>query len=157
MRNSLLMCWTLSGEPDFQVYLEVTALIPLLPDAPSPSVPARKRVLVAQWCQILFNPTHFGADSLPPGPPKISCPCQSKSEVAQSCPTLWDPRDCSLGGFSIHGIFQLRVLEWVAISFAKGYSRPRVRTRVSLIASRRFYPLSRQGSCPCQDNVKQTI
>ena len=35
-------------------------------------------------------------------------------EVAQSCPTLRDPTDCSLPGFSICGIFQARVLEWVA-------------------------------------------
>ena len=38
----------------------------------------------------------------------------SESEVAQSCPTLPDPMDCSLPGSSIHGIFQTRVLEWVA-------------------------------------------
>ena len=37
------------------------------------------------------------------------------SEVAQSCPTLCDPMDRSLPGFSIHGIFQARVLEWGAI------------------------------------------
>ena len=41
-------------------------------------------------------------------------------EVAQSCPTLCDPKDCSLPGSSVHGIFQARVLEWVAISFSKG-------------------------------------
>ena len=40
------------------------------------------------------------------------------SEVAQSCPTLCDPMDCSLPGFSVHGIFQARVLEWAAISFS---------------------------------------
>ena len=34
-----------------------------------------------------------------------------ESEVAQSCPTLCDPMDCSLPGFSVHGIFQARVLE----------------------------------------------
>ena len=39
------------------------------------------------------------------------------SEVAQSCPTLCSPMDCSLPGSSIHGVFQARVLEWVAISF----------------------------------------
>ena len=38
--------------------------------------------------------------------------------VAQSCPTLRDPMDCSLQGSSAHGIFQARVLEWVAISFS---------------------------------------
>ena len=39
------------------------------------------------------------------------------SEVVESCPTLCDLVDCSLPGSSIHGIFQARVLEWVAISF----------------------------------------
>ena len=35
---------------------------------------------------------------------------------------LCDPMDCSLPGFSDHGIFQARVLEWVAISFSRGFS-----------------------------------
>ena len=43
---------------------------------------------------------------------------KSESEVVQSCPTLSDPMDCSLSGSSIHGIFQARVLEWVAIAFS---------------------------------------
>ena len=43
---------------------------------------------------------------------------KSESEVAQSCPTLRDPLDCSLPGFSIHGIFKARVLDWVAIAFS---------------------------------------
>ena len=44
---------------------------------------------------------------------------ESESEVAQSCLTLRDPMDCSLPGSSLHGILQVRVLEWVAISFSK--------------------------------------
>ena len=40
---------------------------------------------------------------------------QDMGAVAQSRPTLYDPVDCSLPGSSIHGIFQARVLEWVAI------------------------------------------
>ena len=44
---------------------------------------------------------------------------KSESEVAQSCPTLCDPTDCSLLGSSVHGIFQARVLEWVAIAFSQ--------------------------------------
>ena len=40
---------------------------------------------------------------------------KSESEVAQSCPTLLDPVDCSPPVSSAHGIFQARVLEWVAI------------------------------------------
>ena len=43
---------------------------------------------------------------------------KSESEVTQSCPTLRDPMDGSLPGFSVHGIFQARVLEWVAIAFS---------------------------------------
>ena len=43
---------------------------------------------------------------------------KSESEVAQSCPTLCNPMDCSLLGSSVHGIFQARVLEWVAIAFS---------------------------------------
>ena len=43
---------------------------------------------------------------------------KSESEVAQSCPTLCDPMDCSPPGSSAHGIFQARVLEWVAIAFS---------------------------------------
>ena len=42
---------------------------------------------------------------------------KSESEVVQSCLTLSDPMDCSLPGSSVHGIFQPRVLEWVAIAF----------------------------------------
>ena len=44
---------------------------------------------------------------------------KSESEVAQLCLTLHDPMDCSLPGSSVHGIFQARVLEWVAIAFSK--------------------------------------
>ena len=59
-------------------------------------------------------------------------------EVAQSCPTLWDPIDCSLPDSSVHGIFQAIVLEWIAISFSRGSSQPRARTRVSCIVDRCF-------------------
>ena len=62
----------------------------------------------------------------------------SESEVTQSCPTLCVPMDCSLSGSSVHGIFQARVLEWIAISFSRGSSRPRNRTQVSRIAGRHF-------------------
>ena len=52
------------------------------------------------------------------GLPFLQCmKAKSESEVAQSCATLRDPMDCRLPGSSVHGIFQARVLEWVAISF----------------------------------------
>ena len=63
---------------------------------------------------------------------------ESESEVAQSCLTFCDPIDCSLPGSFVHGIFQAIVLEWIAISFSRGSSQPRARTRVSRIVDRRF-------------------
>ena len=66
---------------------------------------------------------------------------KSESEVAQSCWTLWDPMDCSLPGSSVCGIFQARILEWVAISFSRRSSQPR---DPALKAD--VLPLSHQGS-----------
>ena len=63
----------------------------------------------------------------------------------QSCLTLCGPMDCSLPGSSVHGILQARMLEWVAVSFSRGLSRPRNRTWVSCIAGG-FLPLSSLGS-----------
>ena len=60
------------------------------------------------------------------------------SEVAQSCPTLFGHMDYVLLGSSIHGIFQARVLEWVAISLSRGSSQPRDWIRISRIVGRCF-------------------
>ena len=68
---------------------------------------------------------HFQVDYLlsePPGKPFIFL-VTLKVSVAQSCPTVCDPMDCSLPGSSVHGIFQARILEWVAISFSGGSSQ----------------------------------
>ena len=62
------------------------------------------------------------------------CACS----VAQSCPTLYDPEDCSLPGFSVHGILQVRILEWVAMPSSRGSSWPRDRTHIFCIAGRFF-------------------
>ena len=51
-----------------------------------------------------------------------------------SCPTLCNPVACSLPGSYVHGIFQARVLQWVAISSSRGSSWPRDRTCVSCIS-----------------------
>ena len=61
-----------------------------------------------------------------------------KERKVQSCLTLCNHMDCSLPGSSVHGIFQARVLEWVAISFSRKSSWPRDRTQVSHIAGRCF-------------------
>ena len=54
---------------------------------------------------------------------------------AQLCLTLCNPMDCSLPGSSVPGIFQARILEWLAISFSRGSSQLRNQTRVSCISS----------------------
>ena len=57
----------------------------------------------------------------------------------QSCPTLCDPMDCSLPGFSVHGILQARTLEWVAISFSNAWKwkvKVKSLSRVQLLATR---------------------
>ena len=60
--------------------------------------------------------------------------CVRVSMCAQFCPTLCDPRDCSPPCPSIHGILQTRILEWVAISFSRGYSQPKDRMSISCIS-----------------------
>ena len=47
------------------------------------------------------------------------------SLCAQSCSTLCSPLDCSPPGSFVHGISQARILEWIAIPFFMGSSRPR--------------------------------
>ena len=54
-------------------------------------------------------------------------------KVAQSCPTLCDPMD-----YTVHGILQARILEWVAFPFSRGSSQPRDQTQVSHITGRFF-------------------
>ena len=52
-----------------------------------------------------------------------------KVKAAQSCPTLCDSMD-----YTVHGILQVRILEWAAFPFSRGSSRPRDQTQVSHIA-----------------------
>ena len=54
-------------------------------------------------------------------------------KVAQLCPTLCDPMD-----YTVLGILQARILEWVAVPFSRGSSQPRDQTQVSHIAGRFF-------------------
>ena len=70
----------------------------------------------------------------------VVCVCECM--LAQSCPTFCNLMDCMLPGFSIHGILQGRILEWVAMSFSRGSSRPRGWTCISCIAERFFTKVS---------------
>ena len=66
----------------------------------------------------------------------------------QSCPTVCDPVDCSPPGSSVHGILQARMLEWVAVPFCRGSSRPRDWTRACCIAGRFFtIRATREAQC----------
>ena len=62
--------------------------------------------------------------------------------VAKLWPTLCDPMDCGLPGFSVHGISQTSILEWVAISFSMGSSWPRDWTHISCLVGKFFLSLN---------------
>ena len=66
--------------------------------------------------------------------------------VIQSCPTLCNPMDCSPPGFSVHGILQARILEWVAMSTSsRGF--PTQGSNSGILHCRWIlYHLSHQGS-----------
>ena len=66
--------------------------------------------------------------------------------VAQSCLTLCDTMDCSLPGFSVHGILQARILEWAANLFSRGSSQPRDWTWSLPYCRQIVYCLSQQAS-----------
>ena len=70
---------------------------------------------------------------------------KSESEGTQSCQTLCDPMDCSLPGSSVHGIFQARVLEWVATAFSKVHAKKQQKfeMRLGVVGPISFYPASR--------------
>ena len=58
--------------------------------------------------------------------------------VSKSCLTLCNPMDCCLLGSSVHGIFQARILEWVAISFSRDLPNPGIKPASPALAGRFF-------------------
>ena len=76
-----------------------------------------KVLLLSRWCWYKVAGTELRALLLLP--PLNPCTHSMRWHCAQSCVTLCDPMDCSLPGSSVHGIFQTRNQEWVAISFSK--------------------------------------
>ena len=85
-----------------------------------------------------------GPFSIPKSLSKISCHWSSfivKWEVVQVCPTLGDPMD-----YTVHGILQASILEWVAFPFSRGSSQPRDWTEFSCIAGRFFTSWAIKGS-----------
>ena len=146
-----------SGKPEHGVLL-VTLSYAILETSPSrsksgpqvsPPMPCHQMISHTR-CQVQYSPgegrrlsklgiprlygEHTAMDIAQGASPKKS----SESEVTQSWSVLCDPMDCSLPGSSVYGIFQARVLEWVAISFSRLSSPPRDRIQVSGISGRRF-------------------
>ena len=83
---------------------------------------------------------------------------ESEMLAAQSCPTLCNPMDCSLPGSSVHGMLQVRILEWVAMPFSKGSSWPRDRTWISHSVGR-FFTIwaTREAPLPHEGRQSQII
>ena len=157
------LVWALSQKKKRWCYRrEVTQSWPTLRDPMDYSLPGFSihgifQARVLEWGAIAFSTEDEAisnplSSSLSWGLSQLTCICLSdikkESEVAQSCLTLWDPMDCSLPCSCVHGIFQARVLEWVAISFSRRSSWPRDWTWVSRIVGRHLNHLSYQGS-PC--------
>ena len=101
---------------------------------------------------------------LPPIPHSIgvfSNESEPKEEMcllfAQSCPTLYNPVDYSLSGSSVHEILQARILEWVAIPFSRGSSRPRDQTQFSCIAGRFFIIWATREAQVKSEGLKEPI
>ena len=80
------------------------------------------------WPPIHINALHPSPSTHPKSTSTNTC-VHAKS--LWPCLTLCDPKDCSPAGYSVHGILQARILEWVAIPFSRGSSQPRDRTYVS--------------------------
>ena len=105
-----------------------SGLVPSPGDLPDPGI---KPGSLLHRRQILYRWSHQG--SLSNDSPLCVC------LVAQSCLTLWDPMDCSLPVFSVHGIILAGILEWVAIFFSRGSSQPRDWTCISCIGRQILY------------------
>ena len=102
------------------------------------------------WTYLLdgmWDPFSPGIKPVSPAGRCFTTEGKSKCLVVRSCLTLCDPMDCSPPGSFVHGIFQARILEWVAIPFSRGSSHPRNQTPGSLLYCRRIlYHLSHRGS-----------
>ena len=80
---------------------------------------------------------------------------KKKVLAAQSCPALCDPMDYSPPVSSVHGILQGRILEWVTISFSRGWIFP---TYAELNESD-IFPIKRSGRWMCQlfKNIRKVL
>ena len=83
---------------------------------------------------------------------------KKESEVTHMCPTVCNPMDCSPPGYSVHGIFQARILEGIAISFSREGIFPTQGSNPGLLRCRQtLYPLSHQGSPSTKSGSKKEM
>ena len=90
------------------------------------------------------------------------CVYSANSLQPKSCPTLCSPMDSSLPGSSVHGVFQLRVLEQVAISYSRGSSQTRNWTHISCVGRWICYPWATReahvsSSPTCKNNLRVSV
>ena len=102
--------------------------------------------LLAKWGNFVFLPFFLLSVVFVSEILSWSLDCVCVLSVGQSWPTLCDLKDCSPPGFSVHGISQARILEWVVIPFFRGSSQARDRTCISLHWQVDSLPLSHLGS-----------
>ena len=96
------------------------------------------------WSGLPFpSPGDLPDPGIEPGSPALQA-----DAVTKSCPILCDTMNCSLPGSSVHGIFQARILEWVAIFSFRGSSQPKDRTHVSYIGRPILYHCATSELCP---------
>ena len=108
----------------------------------------RKGTLMESWRELLTSSDHT-VSNLVFFPIYIYTFCHLflVCMSAHSCLTLYDPLDCNRPGSSVHGIFQARILEWVAVSSSRGFFQPRNRTLISCISctTGRFFTAEPSG------------
>ena len=79
------------------------------------------------------------------------------AQSLQSCLTLCDPMDCSQLGSSVHGILQARILEWVAMSFSRGFSPDREVELTSPELAGRFFTTEPPGKATILSSELSTL
>ena len=97
------------------------------PGVGTPSLIQRSWVSGLKWKQKVHRPYASQAVGL------LQISECKRAKSLESCPTLCDPMDCSLPGFSVPGILQARILEWVALPSSRGSSQARDRTCISFV------------------------
>ena len=109
-----------------------------------PNKPVKHQFFFPNWCQFILDNLlqELKAKRCRFDPWVMKITWSGTLVPSDSC----DPMDCSLPGLSLHGISQARILEWVAISFSRGSSRPRNWTRVSRSVGRRFTVWASRGA-----------